>query len=69
MNQTVALEDDASYVREVATLVRRCMERAAPDLPVPTPANVSVGRTWADLRPLDEWIANSTLQAKGGDGE
>jgi hypothetical protein len=26
------------------------MEAAAPDLPVPTPAKVSVGRTWAELR-------------------
>lgn len=53
---------DGRYVCEAAALVRRCMEEAAPHMPVPTPAKVSVGRTWAELRPLDEWVA-----ANGGD--
>jgi hypothetical protein len=40
-----------AYSNAICTATaRRCMEAAAPDLPVPTPAKVSVGRTWAELR-------------------
>ena len=59
-------EDSPTAVRAAAQVVAACMERAVPQLAVPTPAKVSVGRTWAELEPLGEWLArrSGTL---GGD--
>lgn len=45
-------EDSPTAVRAAAQVVAACMERAVPQLAVPTPAKVSVGRTWAELEPL-----------------
>ncbi len=50
-------EDSPTAVRAAARVVAACMERAVPQLAVPTPAKVSVGRTWAELEPLGEWLA------------
>ena len=40
-------------------------EAAAPELAVPTPAKVSVGRTWAELRPLGKWLADAGTRSGG----
>ena len=62
----IECEDSPTAVRAAAQVVAACMERAVPQLAVPTPAKVSVGRTWAELEPLGEWLArrSGTL---GGD--
>ena len=59
-------EDSPTAVRAAAQVVAACMERAVPQLAVPTPAKVSVGRTWAELEPLGEWLARRRGGALGG---
>ena len=58
-------DEDPAAVARAAEAARRCMEAAAPELAVPTPAKVSVGRTWAELRPLGEWLADAGTRGGG----
>ena len=58
-------DEDPAAVARAAEAARRCMEAAAPELAVPTPAKVSVGRTWAELRPLGKWLADAGTRSGG----
>jgi len=58
-------DEDPAAVSRAAEAARRCMEAAAPELAVPTPAKVSVGRTWAELRPLGKWLADAGTRSGG----
>ena len=53
MHDELLLEVDAAAVRQVAQIVRECMEGAV-SLRVPFPVKIKVGPSWGELQPFED---------------